>query len=80
MEKKQEISRDTADYIDKHIVLAMVEISKQKPFTLENMEKSFAAGRSYGYSECALGYGVDFPKGTPEENKPQLFEKWIKTL
>ena len=41
------------------------------------MEISFSAGREYGNYECAKGYGVDFPKGTPENKKPQLFDKWF---
>lgn len=47
-------------------------------YTREEMELAFNAGRSYGYVECAKGYGVDFPEGTPESSKPQLFDKWIE--
>jgi hypothetical protein len=48
--------------------------SAKDSWSKEEMELSFNAGRSYGYTECAKGYGVDFP----ESSKPQLFDKWIE--
>jgi hypothetical protein len=40
-EPKQEPGKETADYIDRHIVEALVEVAKQKMYSEEDMRKAF---------------------------------------
>ena len=44
---KQETGKETADYIDRHIVQAMVEIAKQNLYSEEDMYKAYHCGRLY---------------------------------
>ncbi len=55
----------TADYIDRHVVAAMVEVAKQDLYSKEDMKSSFQVGFNVGYND--------------EESPPYLtFEEWIK--
>ena len=55
----------TADYIDRHIVEAMVEVAKQEMYSKEDMKSSFQVGFNVGYND--------------EESPSYLtFEEWIK--
>jgi hypothetical protein len=64
-EPKQEPGKETADYIDRHIVEALVEVAKQKMYSEEDMKSSFQVGFNVGYND--------------EESPSYLtFEEWIK--
>jgi hypothetical protein len=64
-EAKQEPGKETADYIDRHIVEALVEVAKQKMYSEEDMKSSFQVGFNVGYND--------------EESPSYLtFEEWIK--
>lgn len=55
----------TADYIDRHVVAAMVEVAKQDLYSKEDMKSSFQVGFNVGYND--------------EESPSYLtFEEWIK--
>ena len=41
---KQEPGKETADYIDRHIVEALVEVAKQKMYSEEDMKHAFFSG------------------------------------
>jgi hypothetical protein len=64
-EAKQEPGKEIADYIDRHIVKALVEVAKQKMYSEEDMKSSFQVGFNVGYND--------------EESPSYLtFEEWIK--
>jgi hypothetical protein len=65
VDMKPEPGKETADYIDRHIVEAMVEVSKQDLYSKEDMKSSFQVGFNVGYND--------------EESPSYLtFEEWIK--
>ena len=65
VDMKPEPGKETADYIDRHIVEAMVEVAKQKMYSEEDMKSSFQVGFNVGYND--------------EESPSYLtFEEWIK--
>jgi hypothetical protein len=65
VDMKQTPGKETADYIDRHIVEAMVEVAKQKMYSEEDMKSSFQVGFNVGYND--------------EESPSYLtFEEWIK--
>jgi hypothetical protein len=43
-EPKQEPGKETADYIDRHIVEALVEVAKQKMYSEEDLKEAFLDG------------------------------------
>jgi hypothetical protein len=49
-EPKQEPGKETADYIDRHIVEALVEVAKQKMYSEEDLEVAYFEGREGLYS------------------------------
>jgi hypothetical protein len=61
-QQEQDSGKDTADYIDRHLVQALVEVAKQNStvYSEEDMLKSFMAG-----IKC-------------ESNKGENFEQFIK--
>jgi hypothetical protein len=63
-EAKQEPGKETADYIDRHIVEALVEVAKQKMYSEEDMKLSFETGRNFQL--------------TGEDNFNELIEKLKK--
>ena len=65
IDMKQTPGKETADYIDRHIVAAMVEVAKQDLYSKEDMKSSFQVGFNVGYND--------------EESPSYLtFEEWIK--
>lgn len=65
IDMKQTPGKETADYIDRHIVEAMVEVAKQDLYSKEDMKSSFQVGFNVGYND--------------EESPSYLtFEEWIK--
>lgn len=65
VDMKQTPGKETADYIDRHIVEAMVEVAKQDLYSKEDMKSSFQVGFNVGYND--------------EESPSYLtFEEWIK--
>ena len=65
VDMKQTPGKETADYIDRHVVAAMVEIAKQNLYSKEDMKSSFQVGFNVGYND--------------EESPSYLtFEEWIK--
>jgi hypothetical protein len=49
-EPKQEPGKETADYIDRHIVEALVEVAKQKMYSEEDLKEAFFEGQFGKYS------------------------------
>jgi hypothetical protein len=49
-EPKQETGKEVADYIDRHIVEAMVEVAKQKMYNEEEVLELFKKWRDFPYS------------------------------
>jgi hypothetical protein len=49
VDMKQEPGKETADYIDRHIVEAVVEVAKQKMYSEEELKSAFKIGFNIGY-------------------------------